>query len=83
MSENTYRCRSCGWEGNQLRKTGCLTYADTWYVCPSCNQGASECISILNNIEDDLVKQSDRNKPAQGSKKIGAVGNRAGMPPGV
>ena len=83
MSENTYRCRSCGWKGNQLRKTGCLTYADTWYVCPSCNQDASECLSIVDAPIRRQIELSDKNMPDRPLGKIGNSEVPAGTPPGV
>ena len=29
-------CRACGWIGKELRKCGCVTYADDWSECPGC-----------------------------------------------
>lgn len=35
-------CKRCGWIGKDLRKTGCVTNADTWYLCPNCGADTSE-----------------------------------------
>ncbi len=35
-------CPSCGWDGSELKKEGCLTDADEWYVCPGCGLDGSK-----------------------------------------
>ena len=35
-------CHSCGWAGSELKKEGCLTDADEWYVCPGCGLDGSK-----------------------------------------
>lgn len=42
-----YVCSNCGWRGDRLQESGCVTYADTWYVCPQCRQDACDVISIV------------------------------------
>ena len=31
-----YNAISGGWVGKELRKCGCVTYADEWSECPGC-----------------------------------------------
>ena len=45
---------SCGWEGKntQLIESGCLTYGDTWWICPECRGGASKMERVLWRCPD-------------------------------
>lgn len=36
VKDDEHFCRKCGWTGTELRKNGCVTYADEWYECPEC-----------------------------------------------
>ena len=44
-----FKCK-CGWTGDKLEKTGCVTYADTWYVCPNCKKDASGNVTTNNVV---------------------------------
>ena len=35
-------CPSCGWAGSDLKKKGCVTDADEWYVCLECGLDGSK-----------------------------------------
>ena len=38
-------CKKCGWMGDNLEKSDCVTYADEWYVCPKCKCNAADVIT--------------------------------------
>ena len=59
MSENKIFSCKCGWAGNKLDKSGCVTHADTWYICPRCGEDASKSITY--------------NKPLQQTQKAGPL----------
>ncbi len=44
--QDRFRCK-CGWEGCELRQTGSVTHADTWWVCPKCGKDAAEYVELL------------------------------------
>jgi hypothetical protein len=52
-----YFCKECGWMGDKLEKSGCVTYADEWYVCPKCKRDASIVIAHNKSLDSDPKKR--------------------------
>ncbi len=65
--QKTFSC-SCGWEGSKFKKTGCVTYADEWYVCPECGLDASKIIACNKALNHERAKPSRLRKAQDNAK---------------